>query len=132
MSLDVKAEILRKANANPCGVKDIVQKLDMRTSNALSLLERMTDEGLIKMEDRRSERGRPKKIVKPTALGHEFLEAYEKVKVKFLKARRIDLKHAVDDALYTRRLVERGHSTFALFMELNGIVCNIGVSTKAR
>ena len=130
MSMDVRARILGIANSNPCGVKEVVEKLNIRASNALFLLEKMSEEGLISIEDRHSERGRPKKVVNPTALGCEFLEMYEKLRVKILKARKSDLKHAVDDALYTRRLVEKGHSSFALFMELNNIARNIKVSAK--
>jgi predicted ArsR family transcriptional regulator len=130
MSMDARASILRIAYSDLRGVKEVVQKIDLRTSNALLLLEKMSEEGLINLESKRSERGRPKKIVKPTALGYEFLQAYEKLKVKSLKSRKSDLKHAVDDALYTRRLVEKGHSPFALFMELNNIASNIKVSAK--
>jgi len=92
----------------------------------------MREEGLISLESSPSERGRPKKIVKPTALGLEFLEIYEKLEAKPLQARKNDLKHAVDDALYARRLAEKGHSPFALFMELNDIASNIKISAKVR
>lgn len=131
MSIDAKARILKIAYSDLCGVKEVVQKIDLRTSNALSLLEKMSEEGLINLENRHSERGRPRKIVKLTALGYEFLQAYEKLKAKSLKSRKSDLKHAADDALYTRRLAEKGHSPFALFMELNNIASNIKGSAKA-
>lgn len=130
MLVDARARILKIANLNLCGVKEVVQKLDLRTSSTLSLLEKMSEEGLIRLENSHSKRGRPKKIIKPTALGYEFLEAFDKLKIKPLKAKRSDLKHAVDDALYARRLVEKGHSPFALFMELNNIARNIKVSAK--
>jgi len=132
MQLDVRARILEIASSSLCGVREIVQRLDLRTSNALSLLEKMREEGLISLESSPSERGRPKKIVKPTALGLEFLEIYEKLEAKPLQARKNDLKHAVDDALYARRLAEKGHSPFALFMELNDIASNIKISAKVR
>ena len=130
MSVDARANILRIANSNPCSIKEIVPKLNLRTSSTLSLIEKMSEEGLINLETSYSKRGRPKKIMIPTALGREFLEGYEKLKIKPLKARKTDLKHALEDALYTRRLVKKGHSTFVLFMELNNIVHNIKVSAK--
>lgn len=131
MSIDARARILEIANSNLCGVKEVVQKIDLRTSSTLSLLKRMSEEGLISLENGHPKRGRPKKIVKPTALGYEFLETYEKLKIKPLKAKKSDLKHAIEDALYTRRLVEKGHFPFALFMELNNIAYNIKISAKA-
>jgi DNA-binding PadR family transcriptional regulator len=132
MTIDARARVLKTTDSNPCGVKEVVQKLDLRASSVLSLLERMQEEGLIILESRHSGRGRPKKIVKPTVLGREFLEAYEKLKTKPLKAKKSDLRHAMDDALYAKRLVERGHSPFELFMELNNIVYNIKGSSEAR
>jgi hypothetical protein len=54
-----------------------------------------------------------------------------KLKMKQLRARREDLKHAVRDALYTERLITDGHLSFELFMELNSIVRNIKVSSEA-
>jgi len=132
MSIDAEARILKMANSSLRGVREVAQKLNMRTSSALLLLEKMSEEGLINLEKRHSERGRPRKIVKPTALGCEFLETYERLKIKPLKAQKADLEHAVDDALYAKRLVERGHSPFELFMELNNIARNIKVSAKTR
>jgi len=131
MSVDARSKILKIVSSCLCGVKEVVQELDIRTSSTVALLEKMSEEGLISLENRYSRRGRPKKTIKPTALGCEFLEAFEKLKSKSLKARKNDLKHAVDDALYTRRLIEEGHSPFALFMELNNIAHNLKVSSEA-
>jgi len=116
------------------GVRELIQKLRWKPSRVISLLKQMKDEGLIELQKnsaRNSRRGRPKKIMTCTSLGYEFLEAYRKLKMKPLRARKEDLEHAVKDALYTERLVADGHSPFELFMELNAIVHNIKISSEA-
>jgi len=116
------------------GVRGVIQKLRWKPSRAIFLLQQMKDEGLIELQKnsaRNSRRGRPKKIMICTSLGYEFLEAYRKLKMKPLRARKEDLEHAVKDALYTERLVANGHSPFKLFMELNTIAHNIKISSEA-
>jgi len=116
------------------GVKELIQKLRWKPSRVISLLEQMKDEGLIELQKnntRNSRRGRPKKMMTCTSLGYEFLEAYRKLRMKPLRARKEDLEHAVKDALYTDRLVANGHSPFKLFMELNTFANNIKISSEA-
>ncbi len=67
-----------------------------------------------------------------TVLGLDFLETYRRLDLKRLRARKADLDHAVEDALYAQRLVESGHSLFDLFVELNAVVGNIRDSSEAR
>lgn len=134
MSLDEKAQILDVVAQTERGVREIIQKLRWKTSRVIFLLEQMKDEGLIELQKnsaRNSRRGRPKKIMTCTSLGYEFLEAYRRLRMKPLRARKEDLEHAVEDALYTERLVANGHSPFKLFMELNTIAHNIKISSEA-
>jgi len=131
LSLDQKTQILEVVASNPCGVRDLVYRLSWRTSKVISLLKTMNQEGIIELQVARySSRGRPKKIIKCTRLGLEFFESYRILKAKLLRARKQDIERAVKDALYTKRLVESGHSPFKLFMELNTIVYNIKVSSQ--
>lgn len=115
------------------GVREAIQKLRWKPSRVIFLLEQMEDEGLIELQKnsvRNSRRGRPKKIMMCTSLGYEFLEAYRKLEMKPLRARREDLEHAIKDALYAERLIANGHSPFELFVELNTIVHNIKISSE--
>lgn len=136
MSLDQRAQVLNiivSAQPRAHGVKELIQKLKWKTSRGIFLLRRMRDEGLIESQNnnaRHPKRGRPKKIMKCTSLGYEFLETYKQLKMKPLRARREDLEHAVKDALYTERLISNGHSPFKLFIELNTIVSNIKISSE--
>lgn len=135
MSLVERARILEAVTSVGRGVREVAEELRWAPSRVINLLIIMEDEGLI-MEVRSSSarssgRGRPKKIMACTSLDLEFLEAYRKLKMRPLRARREDLEHAVRDALYTQRLIANGHSPFEFFMELNSIACNIKVSSEA-
>jgi len=133
MSLEQKAQILEAAESASCGIRDLAQTLKWRTSTVISLSERMNEEKLIEFQIVKSaNRGRPKKNIVCTPLGLDFLETYRKLKTKPLRARKQDLEHAVKDALYTQRLVNRGHSPFKTFMELNTIVRNIKVASETH
>jgi DNA-binding PadR family transcriptional regulator len=131
MSLDQKAQILEAAASTTCGVRDLVQVLEWKTSKVISLLREMNKERLIDLQQvSYSRRGRPKKNIICTPLGFEFLETYRKLKMKPLRARKEDLERAVKDASYTNRLIANGHSPFQIFMELNTIARNIKVSSQ--
>jgi len=131
MSLDQRAQVLETAVLTTCGVRDLVQTLEWKTSKVISLIRKMNEEGLINFQQAvSSRRGRPKKNLICTPLGIEFLEAYRKLKMKPLKARKEDLEHAVRDASYASRLVANGHSPFKIFMELNTIANNIKISSE--
>lgn len=134
MSVDERAQILNVVAQTEHGVREVIQKLRWKPSRVISLLEQMKDEGLIELQKNSahiSRRGRPKKIMACTSLGYEFLDAYRRLRMKPLRARREDLEHVVKDALYAERLVANGHSPFKLFMELNAIVHNIKISSEA-
>ena len=132
MSLDQRAHILNTVRSDPCGVRELIQKLRWRSSHVISLLEKMKDERLIELQRACTrKRGRPKKNITCTPLGLAFLETHKKLQTKPLRARKEDLEHAVKDALYTERLAANGHSPFKLFMELNTIAHNIKGASAA-
>jgi DNA-binding PadR family transcriptional regulator len=86
----------------------------------------MEQERLIEVHFAKSiKKGRPKKRVAITLLGNDFLNSYRELNLKRLRSTKADLDRAVKDALYARRLADRGHSTFEVFMELNAIASNI-------
>lgn len=131
MSLKQRANILEIATSSRCGVREIVHSLRNKTSNVISLLKKMTEEQLIEMRFAAgSKKGRPKKCVTATPLGYDFLDAYKKLNMKPLRARKQDLNHAAKDAMYASRLAERGHSPFQMFLELNMIASNIADSSE--
>lgn len=131
MSTDHRAMILNTAISAPCGVREIIEKLKLRSSDVISLIEKMEEERLIDLQYARKHRqGRPKKIITCTSLGIDYLQTYKRLKTKPLRARKEDLERAVKDAQYTKRLIANGHSAYELFMELNTIASNIKITSK--
>jgi len=91
----------------------------------------MNEEQLIETQvSKIPKKGRPKQFIRATPLGCEFLDAYQKLKMKPLRARKEDLKRAAKDARYVNRLAENGLSPFQIFMELNFIAGNIKDSSE--
>ena len=132
MSLEQKAQIIRAAASGLYGVRDLAKRLRWRPSSLVSLLRELQEERLIDFSvARKPSRGRPKRSVVCTPLGLDLLKAYGRLEMMPLRARKADLERAVKDALYTQRLVDSGHSSFRLFMELNTIVCSIRNSSEA-
>jgi len=133
MSLEQKVQIIQAAASGLHGVRDLAKKFRWRTSSVVSLLKELQEERLIDFSTvRKPSRGRPKRSVVCTPLGLDFLNAYGRLKMMPLRARKADLDRAVKDALYTQRLVDSGLSSFRLFMELNAIVCSIRNSSEAH
>ncbi|NIO36753.1 hypothetical protein GTO27_03515 [Candidatus Bathyarchaeota archaeon] len=134
MSTDQRARILEAITPVGRGVREMAEELRWAPSHVISLIKKMEDEGLI-MEvqsdgARHSKRGRPKKKMACTPLGLDFIKTHRRLMTKPLRAGKEDLEHAVEDALYAKRLIENGHSPFDLFMELNAIARNIKISSE--
>ena len=117
---DAKAALLRLSLSGPAGVQQMATKLRLGPSTLIGLAAELQDEGLIEVfEVSTGNAGRPKKGMRVTALGMEYLRAYETLSLKLLKSRRADLRRAAEDGAYARRLAERGVSPYGLFLELN-------------
>ena len=127
MGVDDRVTVLRAVSSSPCSIRALMEMLHWKTSKALGLIREMEEEGLIELrEEKGNKRGRPRKVTMATPLGEEFLNDYKRLEKKRLKARKTDLQHATRDAQYVDRLVEAGHDTFKLFLELNDLVSRIG------
>lgn len=123
MSIEVKVRILKAVKHQPTGVKELAKKLNHRPETIITLIEEMEEHGLLeKKTEKRSSRGRPKHLIKPTTLGEDYITAYDTLESKPLRSRRTDLTHAAKNAEYADRLLERGLSPFSLALELNTIV----------
>jgi len=95
-------------------------KLRLGPSTLIGLAAELQDEGLLEVyEVSTGNAGRPKKGMRVTALGIEYLRAYEALSLNLLKSRRADLRRAAEDGAYARRLAEKGASPYGLFLELN-------------
>ena len=103
-----KAALLRLSLSGPTGVQQISTKLRLGPSTLIGLAAELQDEGLLEVyEVSTGNAGRPKKGMRVTALGIEYLRAYEALSLNLLKSRRADLRRAAEDGAYARRLAER-------------------------
>ena len=132
MDLEVRAEVLQAIEQGTYGTREVLEEVKHRNSDLISLMKEMEEEGLVKSHHLRTgNRGRPKKTLKPTDLGLDFLETYRRLKMKPLRARKEDLKQAVEDAQYTQRMIDYGHHPLQLFKELNDFAHHVKIAEEA-
>lgn len=123
MSVESKTLLLDAIRRESLGVRDAVKAFKRRPETTISLIREMEEEGLIETSLQGTrKKGRPKKLLKPTLLGVDYLVAYQRLRSKALRANRNDLAKARRDAEYVNRLVARGVDPIQAFMELNEVV----------
>jgi len=124
--LDEKAAILNAIRSDPCGVRELVERLRWKTERVISILKTMEEEGLIEFhESVTPNRGRPKKLVVASTLGGEFLETFGECQRKTTQINHNDVKSAVHQANLAKKLEEYHVSPFQRFWELNNIAFKI-------
>ena len=123
MSVESKAKLLDVIRREPLGVRETAKRFRKRPETTISLIREMEDEGLLETSSQRTrKKGRPKKVLKPTILGMDYLKTFHRLRSKTLRAGRNDLEKARRDAEYVNRLIARGIDPYQAFMELNEIV----------
>ncbi|MDV3278458.1 MAG: hypothetical protein LYZ69_08350 [Nitrososphaerales archaeon] len=116
------AALLRLFSTPRAGVARAARDLHVGPSKLTRMVAEVHEQGLLDIDTVRTRRaGRPKKLIRATPLGIEYLDAYEALRLKTLKSRRSDLRMAVANATYATRLAARGVSPYKLFLELNAL-----------
>lgn len=122
MNHDIRISLLKAMNPHPLGVRELAKKIHIRPKKVISMVKEMEEHGLLeKNVEKRTKKGRPRYMIKPTILGEDYLKTYNELELKPLRSRKNDLIRASRDAEYVKRLVVRGLSPFQLFLELNAI-----------
>lgn len=123
MSLEVEVQVLSIVKKYPVGVRELSKIMRRRTQTVVSTIKMMNAAGLVDVRPEETRRrGRPRQIVKATMLGDDYLEAYNRLRIKPLRSNRNDLEKAKRDAEYVNRLVARGIEPYDAFLELNNLV----------
>lgn len=123
MSIEIRAQLLDTIRKERLGIREIAKRFRKRPQAIISLIKEMENEGLLETySDETRSRGRPKKMLKQTALGEDYLETFRRLKLKTLRANRNDLLKAKKDAEYVNRLIVRGKNPYQAFTELNDLV----------
>ena len=120
------AALLRRASREKLGTAQLAKKMRLGPARLIALVNELKDQGLVEVEPVHSQSpGRPLATLRTTPLGVEFLAAYETLALKALRSHPSDLRRAVADAEYARRLASRGVNAYDLFLELNSLVIPI-------
>lgn len=123
MSTEIKAQLLDTIREESLGVREMARRFRKRPETIISLIREMENEGLLETSSQLTQKkGRPKRILKPTGLGEEYLETFRRLMMKTLRASRNDLAKAKRDAEYVNRLIARGKNPYQAFAELNDLV----------
>ena len=118
-NLEAVANLLRASIGGSTGVAQLSRTLRTSPSALIALVASLQDEGLLETgRDKRGKPGRPKRWVRTTALGLEFVAAYRALASKALRSRRSDLLRAAADGRYARRLSDT-LSTNDIFLEIS-------------
>jgi len=124
--LDDRAAIIKVINANPYGVRELVEKLHWKAERVISLLKTMQEQGLIEFhENITPNRGRPKKLIVASTLGSEFLETFERCQRKAIQINPNDIKSAIYQADLAKKLEGYHVSPFQRFWELTSIALRV-------
>lgn len=99
--------------------------LSHRAGDVINLLQDLESQGLIRAEWGPKGRGRPKRLMGVSELGLDYIAAYERLELRPLRGRRVDLIRGAEEGLHARRLLSRGFSPFGLMLELNDFVRDI-------
>lgn len=125
MTLEAEFQALDIIKRRVLGVRELAERMQMRTQTVVSMVGRMTSMGLVEVRAERTDRrGRPRKRVSITILGMDYLNTFNELKLKPLRSSRNDLMRARKDAEYVNRLVARGRDPYQAFLELNSLVRN--------
>lgn len=84
---------------------------------------------LIRRTDSRG-RGRPRSLLRTTALGEQFVEEYDRLLNLRLHCNDNDIKKALHQADLARRLLEKQVSPYARFQEVNELARNIASTAQ--
>jgi len=124
--LDENATILNAINQNPCGVRELVEKLHWKTERVISLLKTMLEQGLIEFHENITlYRGRPKKLIVASTLGSEFLETFDRCQRKTIQINSNDIKSAIYQADLAKKLEQYHVSPIQRFWELTSIALKV-------
>jgi len=125
LTLEAEFQALDIIKRRVLGVRELAERMQMRTQTVVSMVGRMTSMGLVEVRAERTDRrGRPRKRVSITILGMDYLNTFNELKLKPLRSSRNDLMRARKDAEYVNRLVARGRDPYQAFLELNSLVRN--------
>jgi len=129
--IDLAAKILSYCDENELAVSDLIRKVSGNHDKTMALVRELEERTLLLPRISRNHSvGRPRKLLRTTPLGKQFITEYNRLHDLFLRSNDNDLNKAIHQAELAQRLVEIGLYPYERFQELNEIVQNIARSAK--
>jgi DNA-binding HxlR family transcriptional regulator len=130
--LDPLLRVLTDCRDGRLCTSELLVKLGGNRRMITQLVVELQQCGLIEKSVLRTGKGRPKHMLRTTALGEEFLSRYSELMRLPVQSNDNDLAKAIRQAEFARRLVEQNISPYARFQEVNRIVKHIAGTEQAR
>ena len=133
LELDLAAKILSYCSESDLSVSDLIRRVSGNHDKTMALIKELQDRSLLLSEiSRRPTVGRPRKCLRTTPIGGEFVSECNRLQDLCLRSNDNDLKKALHQAKLAQRLVECGISPYARFQEINEIARNIASTAKTK
>ena len=114
-------------------VAELARKIGGSYENTMAQLKELEERSLLRSEILREKNvGRPKKLLRLTPIGEQFIRDYKRLNDLSLRSNDNDIRKALHQVKLTRRLIERGISTYERFREINELARNIASTAKIK
>ena len=131
--LDLAAKILSYCSEIELSVSDLTRKVSGNHDKTMELIKELEERHLLLPEtSRNGSVGRPRKYLRTTLIGKQFIADCNRLYDLSLRSNENDLKKALHQAELAGRLVENGVSPYARFQEMNEIARNIARTAKIK
>ena len=126
LEIDLAAKILSYCSQGELPVSDLIRKVSGNHDKTMALIKQLEERSLLLPRASRNHGiGRPRKYLRTTPLGEQFITACNRLYDLSLRSNNDDLKKALHHAELAQRLVENGLSPYARFQEINEIARSI-------
>ena len=131
--IDLAAKILTYCSESELSVSDLTRKVSGNHDKTMALIKQLEERSLLLPEISRTRSvGRPRKYLRTTPIGKQFVTEYNHLYDLSLRSNENDLKKALHQAELAQRLVESGISPYARFQEINEIARNIARTAEIK
>ena len=126
------ARVLSACNGAGLCLSRLATELGGNRERTILLVTELQHHGLLQKTVERNRRGRPRHMLRTTALGEQFLARYDELMRIPLQSSDNDLRKAIRQAEAARRLEQQNISPYARFREVNKIVKHIASTAQTR
>ena len=131
--IDLAANILSYCSESELSVSDLIRKVSANHDKTMALIKQLEQRSLLLPRTSRNHGvGRPRKYLRTTPIGKQFITECNHLYDLSLRSNDNDLKKALHQAELAQRLVERGLSPYARFQEINEIARNIARTAEIK